>query len=233
VSYHATQAYYAIYGELRQRHPNLLLEVCNDGGRMVDFGSAAHGDYFSMTDAYDPLSNRRAFYDASYVLPPAMLEAYVKDYPAPRIENFHYVLRSGMLGWFSLMLDASLWTRQQREAAQREFALYKSSLRPLIREADLYHVSERPDGAHWDGIEYYSSRLRRGVLYAFRGSSSDLPMHRFRLLGLNRGSRYKLSFQDNPAADREFSGEALMQMGVDVRLALPLSSDLIFFKEVP
>jgi len=232
VSYHATLAYYAIYDELRRRHPSLLLEVCNDGGRMVDFGSAAHGDYFSITDAYDPLSNRRAFYDASYVLPPAMLEAYVKNYPAPRIENFRYVLRSGMLGWFSLMLDASQWTAQQREAAQREFALYKSRLRPLIREADLYHVADRPDGVHWDGVEYYSAALRRGVLYAFRGSASDLPTHRFRLAGLNRGSRYKLSFQDNPAANLELTGESLLQMGVDVRLALPLSSDLIFFEEV-
>ena len=232
VSYHATQAYYAIYDELRRRHPNLLLEICNDGGRMVDFGSAAHGDYFSITDTYDPLANRRAFYDASYVLPPAMLESYVQSYPAPRIENFRYVLRSGMLGWFSLMLDTSQWTLEQREAAQREFALYKKALRPLIREADLYHVAERPDGVQWDGMEYYSARLRRGVLYAFRGSAGDLTVHRFRLAGLNRRSRYRLTFQDNPAANRELTGEALMQMGVDVRLALPLSSDLIFFEEV-
>ena len=232
VSYHATQAYYAIYDELRRRHPNLLLEVCNDGGRMVDFGSAAHGDYFSVTDTYDPLANRRAFYDASYLLPPAMLESYVQSYPAPHIENFRYVLRSGMLGWFSLMLDASQWTLEQREAAQREFALYKRELRPLIREADLYHVAERPDGVHWDGIEYYSARMRRGVLYAFRGSASDSEAHRFRLAGLNPRNRYRLTFQDNPTANRELSGEALMQMGVDVRLALPLSSDLIFFEEV-
>jgi hypothetical protein len=83
VSFHATRAYYAIYEQLRQRHPALLLELCNDGGRMVDFGSAAHGDYFSITDTYDPLSNRRAFFDASFVLPPAMLETYVENWPAP------------------------------------------------------------------------------------------------------------------------------------------------------
>ena len=233
VSYHATRAYYAIYEQLRQRHPHLLLEVCNDGGRMVDFGSAAHGDYFSATDTYDPLANRRAFFDASYVLPPAMLESYVQNYPAPRLENLRYMLRSGMLGWFSLMLDASQWTALQREAAQREFALYKARLRPLIRTADVYHVADRPDGVHWDGMEYYSPQVRHGVLYAFRGSASDLPTHRFRLTGLDRGRRYRLEFQDNPAANRELTGQSLMQMGVDVRLVLPLSSDLIFFEEVP
>lgn len=41
---------------------------------MIDFGSAAHGGYFSITDTYDPLSNRRACHDASHLLPPAMLE---------------------------------------------------------------------------------------------------------------------------------------------------------------
>jgi Melibiase len=233
VSDHATKAYYEIYQQLRVRHPTLLLEVCNDGGRMVDFGSAAHGDYFSITDAYDPLSNRRAFYDASFVLPPAMLESYVANWPAPRIENFRYLLRSGMLGWFSLMQDTSQWSPEQRAEARVQFALYKSALRPLLREADVYHVAERPDGVHWDGIEYYSASLRRGALYAFRGSGPDQPTHRFRMLGLTPGSRYRLEFQDQgAAATRVLAGQLLMQEGVEVTLSLPLSSELIFLEEV-
>ncbi len=233
VSYHATRAYYQIYERLRARHPQLLLEVCNDGGRMVDFGSAAHGDYFSITDTYDPLSNRRAFYDASHVLPPAMLESYVAEWLAPRIENFRYQLRSGMLGWFSLMLDSSRWSARQRADARVQFALYRSALRPLIRAADLYHVSQRPDGVHWDGIEYYSARLGRGVLYAFRGSAHDQPAHRFRLRGLTPGRRYALRFQDQgAAANRVQTGEVLMQQGVAVTLKWPLSSELVFFEQV-
>src|SRR5208337_5664684 len=103
VSYHAVRAYYGIYSQVRQEHPELLLEVCDDGGRMVDFGSASHGDYFSITDSYDPLSNRRAFYDASHVLPTAMLEDYVAKWPTPNIENFLYMLRSGMMGMLTIM----------------------------------------------------------------------------------------------------------------------------------
>jgi Melibiase/Glycosyl hydrolase family 36 C-terminal domain len=233
VSYHATRAYYDLYEQLRAHHPTLLLEVCNDGGRMVDFGSAAHGDYFSITDTYDPLSNRRAFFDASFVLPPAMLESYVAKWPAPRIENFRYLLRSGMLGWFSLMLDTSEWSAQQRTEARQQFALYKSKLRPLIREADLYHVAERPDGVNWDGIEYYSARLGRGVLYAFHGTAPDQLTHRFRWRGLNPERRYRLTFQDQgTAANLVLTGRLLMQEGVEVTLPLPLSSELIFLEEV-
>ena len=232
VSDHATRAYYGIYERLRAQHPDLLLEVCNDGGRMVDFGSAAHGDYFSITDTYDPLSNRRAFFDASHVLPPAMLESYVQTWPTPRIENFRYLLRSGMLGWFSLMLDSSLWSPEQREEARAQFALYKAMLRPLIREADLYHVSARPDGVHWDGIEYFSSRRHRGVLYAFRGTVPDQPTHRFRLLGLSPAGRYRVRFQDQgTAADRMLSGQSLMQEGIEVALPWPQSSELVFLEQ--
>ena len=82
-----------------------------------------------------------AFYDSSYVLPPAMLETYVERWPTPKIENFLYVLRSGMMGWFTLMLDTTSWTPEQHATAKQAIALYKSRLRPLIQEADLYHVS--------------------------------------------------------------------------------------------
>ena len=231
VSDHAARAYYDIQEHLRTLHPELLLEICNDGGRMVDFGSAAHGDYFSITDTYDPLSNRRAFYDASYVLPPAMLESYVADSPTPRIENFRYVLRSGMLGWFSLMQDAGRWSHEQRAAARAEFALYKGALRSLIRTADLYHVSERPDGVHWDGIEYYSPTQRRGVLYAFRGRGSETT-HRFRLRGLDPALSYTIKFNDHVAPVQIRRGAELVHDGISVSLAVPLSSDLVFFDAV-
>lgn len=231
VSDHATRAYYAIYEGLRRRRPSLLLEICNDGGRMVDFGSAAHGDYFSITDTYDPLSNRRAFYDASWVLPPAMLETYVEQWPAPLIDNFRYMLRSGMQGWFSLMQDSSRWTTEQHEAAREEFALYKAALRPLIREADLYHVGARPDGVHWDGTEYYSARRNRGVLFAFRGSGSGESAHRFQLRGLDPGTRYRLRFHDHGAAeDTVLTGRSLLEDGLEVRLSAPLSSELVFIE---
>ncbi|HLY41690.1 MAG TPA: glycoside hydrolase family 36 protein [Terracidiphilus sp.] len=228
VSYHAVRAYYDIYAKTRHAHPGLIFEICDDGGRMVDFGSAAHGDYFSITDTYDPLSNRRAFFDTSYVLPAAMLESYVEKWPTPKPENFRYMLRSGMMGWVTLMMDTSKWTAEQHQAARDAIALYKSELRPLIRDAHLYHVSSRPDGVHWDGIEYWDPARGRGVVYAFRGSVADEAAHGFLLGGLERSRRYHLHFQDGSAPDRTESGNQLMTHGLDVHLANPLSSELVF-----
>jgi len=232
VSYHAVRAYYDIYSKLRHDHHGLRLEMCNDGGRMVDFGSAAHGDYFSITDTYDPLSNRRAFYDTSHVLPPAMLESYVEKWPVPRIENFRYMLRSGMMGWFTIMLDTNAWTAEQHEAAKQEVKLYKDELRSLIRDADLYYVSERPDGVHWDGIEYWDPQRLRGVVYAFRGSTEKEKKHAFVLKGLQPSTRYQLQFHDHSSPDRVVRGRELMGRGLMVELPWPNSSEIVFIRPI-
>ncbi|MCU1299461.1 MAG: hypothetical protein JWO91_3739 [Acidobacteriaceae bacterium] len=232
VSYHATRAYYDIQSNLRRKHPGLLLEVCNDGGRMIDFGSATHGDYFSVTDTYDPLSNRRAFYDTSFVLPTAMLETYVERWPTPRIENFRYMLRSGMMGWLSIMIDTYSWSTQQHDAAKQELQLYKSELRPLIRDANLYHISERPDGIRWDGMEYFDPQTRHGVLYAFRGTNKNETEHRFVLQGLNPRLRYQLRFNDHSAPGQVVGGNELMTTGLKLRLRIPNSSEIIFLEEL-
>jgi len=231
VSYHAVHSYYEIYSHLRKEHPDLIFEICNDGGRMVDFGSASHADYFSITDSYDPLSNRRAFYDASQVLPAAMLEDYVEKWPTLRLENFRYMLRSGMMGWLTVMQDTNAWTPEQHAAAKEEFALYKEKLRPFIRDADLYHISLRPDGVHWDAIEYHDPRHRKALVYAFRGSDPEDKRHRFVLYGLDPHLQYRLHFQDGSSPDRVESGRELRSKGLNVSLTYPNSSELIFIDE--
>ena len=231
VSYHAVRAYYDIYEQTRRAHPGLLFEICDDGGRMVDFGSAAHGDYFSITDSYDPLSNRRAFFDTSHLLPAAMLESYVEKWPTSTLPNFLYMLRSGMMGWITIMQDTTAWTPEQHQAAFQAFALYKAQLRPLIREASLFHISDRPDGVHWDGLEYWDPASGHGVVYAFRGSFADQPSHVYQLVGLDPAKNYRLHFEDGSSTDRTNSGRELMDSGLTIRLPNPLSSELVFLEE--
>ena len=117
-----------------------------------------------------------------------MLESYIAQVPTPHLENFLYMLRSGMMGWMTIMLDTTMWSAQQQQAARHAFALYKTAIRPLIRDAQLYHVSKRPDGVHWDGMEYWDPKQGKGVLFAFRGTDPEEAQHSFYLSGLCDGS---------------------------------------------
>jgi alpha-galactosidase len=227
VAYHAAQGYYRVQDGLRESFPNLLLENCCNGGNLVDYGILRRTQYVSITDVYDPVSNRRAFYDSSYALPPAMCECYVENRPGKTPANFLYMLRSGMMGWCTIMLDMARWTPAQQAAAQRQFDVYKRTLRPLIQQADLYHVSDRPDGRRWDGIEYYDPQSGRGVLFAFRGTAAE-NQHRFLLKGLDPRARYRLVGEDGSSPSTVMTGQALTETGVLLRLSEPESSELVY-----
>ena len=230
-AFRAGEAYYRIYDTLRNENPNLLFEDCVNGGQMVDFGVVRRVHYISITDTYDPLSNRRAFYDASYVLPPAMCECYIEQHPGRTPANFLYMLRSGMMGWCTIMLDTTRWTPEQHNLAKRQFALYKSELRPLIRNADLYHVSQRPDGVNWDGIQYFDPKANRGVLFAFRGTTAEAE-HRFVLRGLDPDAQYRVEFEDAGNSPQTAAGSQLMITGLNVGLEGPESSALAFIRKI-
>ena len=166
---------------------------------MIDYGAVRRCHYISITDTYDPLSNRRAFYDASYALPPAMCECYVQNMPVHGLSQFRYMLRSGMMGWCTIMTDTSRWTPQQHDAARRLFAAYKSES-PLIRHANLFHISDRPDGIRWDAMEYFDPNTGRGAIFAFRGTAKE-PEHRFVLKGLRPNDTYANLRRRNQPSD--------------------------------
>jgi len=225
VAYHAARGYYEVQDGLRASFPNLLFENCCNGGNLVDYGVLRRTHYVSITDTYDPLSNRRAFYDSSYALPPSMCECYIENRPGKTPANFLHMLRSGMMGWCTIMADMGRWSPQQQAAAKRQFELYKKNLRPLIQRADLYHVSERPDGRRWDGIEYYDPGAGRGVVFAFRNRTPE-DTHAFRLKGLDPVSSYRVACEDASSPPVVMTGRALMDAGVKVILSEPDSSEL-------
>jgi len=137
------------------------------------------------------------------------------------------MLRSGMMGWFTVMIDTGAWNEEQHRVAAGEIAFYKSTLRPLIRSADLYHVGPRADGKGWDGIEYFDPQSGNGVLYAFHGSEAMPVKHTFPLRGLRPTARYRLHFRDDSSPDRDAGGSELLQSGLTVSLPPANSSELI------
>jgi len=129
------------------------------------------------------------------------------------------------------MIDTNAWSPEQHAEAGREVDLYKKELRPLIRDGSLYHVSPRPDGVHWDGIQYWNAERQRGVVYAFRGTVERENTHSFALQGLQISARYVVKFNDHSSADRKVTGRELMGPGLKVKLPLQNSSELIFIEE--
>ncbi len=230
VASHAARGYYWVYDQLRQEHPALLFENCVNGGRTVDFGIVRRTHYISITDTYDPMSNRRAFYDSSYPLPPAMCECYVENKPGPSLATFKTMLRSGMMGWFTLMCDTGAWSREQHEAARREIEVYRRWIRPLINQGDLYHISTRPDEARWDGLEYWDAKTGKGAVFAFRGAKAGETSHVFSLKGLDPARSYQVWSEDGAVSRAQVIGAKLMDEGLSMDLKDPGTSELVYLQ---
>jgi len=132
-----------------------------------------------------------------------------------------------MMGWFSVMQNTRDWTPEQHAAARQALDLYRTTLRPLIRDAQLFHIAPRPDGIHWDGTEYWDPGKKQGAVFAFRGSDPLQGEHRFRLAGLRQETKYHLHFEDGTTVDASMPGKELMTAGLPVAIAAPLSSEVV------
>jgi hypothetical protein len=148
-----------------------------------------------------------------------------------------YYFRSMSMGAPEWVLDSpnttmSLpWSNEEKEAVAKCANTYKTKIRPLQRNGDLYHIFPRPDDMVWDGIEYFDPATDTGVVYIFKPDSS-INTQAIKLQGLDPNQVYHLSFEDgsNPAVF--MSGAALMSSGINVSLAGTYNSELMFL-EVP
>jgi hypothetical protein len=121
------------------------------------------------------------------------------------------------------------WTPEERQALKACVDTYKARIRPLVREADLYHVLPRPDGRNHDGIEYYDPAVGKGVLYVFQPSNETAP-EAIRFKGLDAKRMYRVTFEDGTHPPSVKSGAELMDKGLQVKLVGTGVSELVFFE---
>jgi alpha-galactosidase len=227
----------------------LWYEDCVNGGRLIDYGVAKRTHYYSVSDVNDAIVLRQVFYDASYPMPPSMLELYLDhNSDANRLlmrteKGFVYALRSCLLGWPTIQCDTTTWDAAKRNAAMREFGFFKTKLRPLIANGNIYHVLPRPsfakdpnldpnsaDDPGWDGIEYYDPATGKGALMVFRPYSA-VSHKTIKLKGLTPAKSYTVESADGGAPTQTLSGAVLMSTGIAVTIPVQNASDIVFLTE--
>jgi hypothetical protein len=233
VSYWSTLGYYDVQEKLKQKFPDLVLEGCSGGGHIKDFGYLRRNHYVVTTDTLSSLPDRQSIYDSTFMLPPAVLQAYTyenfynKDADRPR----PYLWRSAMMGaWQIDPTNSAGWTPEERAGVRKATDIYKSWIRPMLRDVHVHHILPRPDGYHWDGMFYWSPSLKRGTLYIFR-PNNDQHVRSVRLKGLEPARTYRVRSQDGSVPEQTRSGTHLMQTGLSIKLPGKYTSDLIYLEE--
>ncbi len=215
MSYWSTMGYYQVQEKLSQKFPDLALEGCSGGGHIKDFGYIRHVHYIVTTDTLSSLPDRQSLYDSTFALPPAVLQAYTYEnqYNQDADRPLPYLWRSAMMGAWQIDPTKSVdWTPAERAEVKQATAIYKSWIRPILRDVEVHHILPRPDGFHWDGMFYWSPGLKRGTLYIFR-PNNDQAEQWVRLRGLQPATRYRVRSQDGSVTEETRSGAELMKTG--------------------
>jgi hypothetical protein len=113
--------------------------------------------------------------------------------------------------------------------------LYKSKLRPILRDSMVYHhtpMTSYSSGSPWVVLEYASADKNRDVATLFRTSNQEEPVYRFLPRGLDASLRYRVTFE-NRGETVESSGFQLMMQGIPVRLETSGTSEMLLFESTP
>ncbi len=223
-------------------------ESCSSGGSMKDLFTATMAVVINCDDAANYAGMRSTFYDSSYVIHPAQLQMPCNaDFANPSQALFYPKTEQDDMSdeaFCDAMLDMgfrtqclgvpmfSSWTGTLMTDYYTEYAqMYKTKIRPLVRAGELYHILPRPDGVHWDGVQYADKDAAgeiKGAAFLFKPSAQAGDTIHASFCGLDENTAYTLRFEDRPEQNVTLSGEALMREGIDVTIAEAVGSEIIW-----
>lgn len=233
VSYWSALGVYEVWDELRTKNPKLVLENCSGASHIKDFGVIQRCAYTATTDTLSNLPDRAGIYDSTFVLPPSALMTYTyeRGYNVPGDDPGTYLFRSAMMtAWDLAPTDSKHWTAEEKASARASTRVYREWLRPILQDCQVHHVLPRPDGKHWDGMFFWSEKLRKGTLFVFRPDSMD-DSEVVKLAGLDPSKKYLVWSEDESTGFFVQDGKALMEKGIHIDLLARYTSDLIHLQD--
>jgi alpha-galactosidase len=242
-----THAFYRLLAKLKSAHPKVEIESCASGGGRADYGVLAHTDRIWTSDSNDALERLKIQKGFSYFFPAELMGSHI----GPRDchithRNINMAMRASvtLFGHMGMEMDLRELTDEETFELKAMVALYKKH-RQLVHSGDLFRL-ELPDYMHGLGIVAQDKSQALFSYSLIACSSATLP-DQFHFAGLEKQARYQLdiiwpiksagnwptasvfNFKTNlPDIDgKQFSGEILMQLGMQLPLLTPQSS-LIF-----
>lgn len=210
----------AVVSGIQAARPNVYWENCENGGNMMTFNMVRNYVTSITNDASGSLQARRAVYGVTYPFPPRYAERYM-----PETDGLDsYATNSYRFGgpWVLMNRLVDL-TLDQKGFLALKIASYKAA-RDQISSGKVFHIAP-PAANVTDAIQSYSENTDSAIAVITRAESAG-PGYNFRPKGLDPGRHYTVWFETDSSV-YSMSGAQLMSNGVEVRLPVPFSSDVV------
>ncbi|MDG0810038.1 alpha-galactosidase [Cohnella rhizosphaerae] len=159
VQYWAAKGFYEVLDYMYDNLPGFRYENNSSGGSLKDYATLSRSSVVVYNDSANYEDIRQTFYTTSYAIHPAQMISYVNP------DVFSSIAGEDDYGWRSVILSAMHIASpgalgghlpyNEELYAEKYYGMFRDRLRPLVRNADLYHILPRPDGIHWDGVQYF------------------------------------------------------------------------------
>ncbi|MFT7314310.1 MAG: alpha-galactosidase [Paraglaciecola sp.] len=240
-------ALYRLLDTLRAAHPNVEIESCASGGGRADYGILARTDRVWTSDSNDALERLKIQNGFSYFLPSELMGSHVgprECHITHRTVSMEMRASVTLFGHMGMEMDLRELTDAEKIELKAMTDLYKQH-RALVHSGDLYRL-ELPEYMNGLGIVAKDKTQALFSCSLVACSHASLP-DQYLFSGLDKETRYKVDiiwpiknvekwpksvlfgFANHLGAvdGHTFSGEILMQLGLQLPLLTPQSS-LIF-----
>lgn len=236
VQYWATVGFGELLEYVSKNVNDFRYESCSSGGSMKDHFVGKYASNFNIDDSANYLSLRTSFYDSSYCFHPIQLQQPVnlETFTAESVHyypvyNQKYSEAVKKMGFRSLMLSGlhtACWSgpvdgvlpHGLLDDLTESLAFYNETVKPLLREGDLYHILPRPDGTNWDGV-MYAKDGGDAIMFLFKPSDTVSDTITVKARGLDENASYKLNFTDTPSLNCTMTGKELMENGITAKIS--------------
>jgi alpha-galactosidase len=191
-----TQNLYAIFAELRKRHPNVEIESCSGGGGRVDLGILRYTDEVWPSDNTDPFDRLTIQDGFTYAYTPQVMMAWVTDSPHwlnKRTTSLSYRMLSSMQGSLGIGANIANWTPEEMAQAKRLIAAYHE-VQPTIVQGALYRLISPRSGSEFSATQTVRADKGQSVVFAFIHSiEKGHTFPTLKLKGLDPAAEYALT----------------------------------------
>ena len=228
---------YAIFDHLRKEFPKVIFQNCAGGGGRLDLGIMRRFDNTELSDWLRAPRGIKILNGMTWILPPEILLRTFGTESDGLLEDGDIATQM-RLTQMSLPIFRGLsptpaeFNPLLRDQIRSGVELYKSELRPILRDARVFHhtpLTEYYNQTPWVVLEYASPDARKAVVTLFRTSSFGDPVYRLTPRGLDASQKYRVTFE-NRGETAVLSGIDLMRDGIPVTLQTAETSEMLVFE---
>ena len=223
---------YKVLDRIKAKYPDLPMMLCAGGGGRSDYEALKYFTEFWPSDNTDPIERLFIQWGYSQVFPSKTLCAHVTT----RNRGTSIKFRTDVAMMCKLGFDIKLEDMNQNEHLYCDQAVKNyNRLKPVILEGDMYRLVS-PYGSNHTSSMFVGKDKKTAAVFAFdihpRYAEKTLPV---RLQGLDINKMYRVkeinmmpgSNSSLKGNDQVFSGEYLMNVGLDLFTTQQLNSRLI------